>query len=144
MNTMPWHICVSSSAANSDIELSVLLDGCLCFGPHPVGQKQVITVDMPELAGTHCLQLAMSGKKEHHTELDHNGQIVSDLTISVDSVDIDGIDITELFKKLTVYKHNLNGTGAWTDDKFFGTMGCNGTIDLVLDTPSHEWLLTHM
>lgn len=114
------------------------------FWTPPCGPK---TSDYSGHAGTcrHTLSaISHVWKKEHHTKLDHNGQIVSDLTISVDSVDIDGIDITELFKKLTVYKHNLNGTGAWTDDKFFGTMGCNGTIDLVLDTPSHEWLLTHM
>jgi len=42
------------------------------------------------------------------------------------------------------YTHNFNGTQAETTDKFYGEMGCNGTVSLRFTTPIYLWLLETM
>jgi hypothetical protein len=43
-----------------------------------------------------------------------------------------------------VYEHDYNGTGTLTQEKFYGQMGCNGTVSLAFCTPIYMWLLEHM
>jgi len=46
--------------------------------------------------------------------------------------------------KLAQYQHDFNGTGNPTIDKFYGEMGCNGTVSLKFTTPIYLWLLENM
>jgi hypothetical protein len=43
-----------------------------------------------------------------------------------------------------VYEHNANGTGPLVQDKFYGEMGCNGTVTLEFSSPTYLWLLEQM
>jgi hypothetical protein len=43
-----------------------------------------------------------------------------------------------------MYTHNFNSTGPSTQDKFYGELGCNGTVTVKFNTPIYLWLLEHM
>lgn len=141
MDCVPWHIVVAGTGHTQDITLTALLDHTVCFGPAVINQTQTIEIAVPEQPGNHCIELVMAGKSQQHTKLDSNGHIVDDWLISVQKIDMDDIDITNLFYQNSIYKHNFNGGGAAVDDAFFGTMGYNGTVELKFHTPSYVWLL---
>jgi hypothetical protein len=43
-----------------------------------------------------------------------------------------------------VYTHDFNGSQPPVDDKFFGDLGCNGTVSLKFTAPTYLWLLENM
>jgi hypothetical protein len=86
----------------------------------------------------------MSGKTTEHTQVDDQGNITADAMLTIDTVSIDGVDITQLLNETAEYAHDFNGTQDPIKDKFYGAMGCNGTITLEVTTPFYLWLLEHM
>jgi hypothetical protein len=62
----------------------------------------------------------------------------------VSNIQFDGIDCQYLTTTLAQYQHDFNGTGNPTIDKFYGEMGCNGTVSLKFTTPIYLWLLENM
>jgi len=84
----------------------------------------------------------MSGKLPEHTQLAANGRdIVSDRMIQIDSFCFDGIDITACLYDLGSYWHDFNGTADLVQDKFYGSMGCNGDLIFDFSTPIYPWIL---
>ena len=51
---------------------------------------------------------------------------------------------TNMFVEQAVYTHDFNGTSKATENKFYGELGCNGTVSLKFSTPMYLWLLEHM
>jgi len=49
-----------------------------------------------------------------------------------------------MFTELATYTHDFNGTKELTQEKFYGVMGCNGTVSLKFATPIYLWLLENM
>jgi hypothetical protein len=127
-----------------DLHLEINLDNSTIFS----GQiDQEITVvhnidDSVEI--DRCLTFIMSGKTSDHTVIDQNNNIVSDSMLCIEDLQFDGIDITTMFYNLATYRHNFNGNGVDTVEKFFGNMGCNGTVELKFSTPIYLWLLENM
>ena len=54
------------------------------------------------------------------------------------------INYAQLFSKYAKYCHNFNGSGELTEQKFFGTLGCNGTVYFKFASPVYLWLLENM
>ena len=97
------------------------------------------------LEGTsNVLSFEMSGKTDKHTLLDADGNIAKDASITITNIHIDEIELSQVFSERSVYHHNLNGNGEPTQDKFFGTMGCNCRLDFLYSTPFYIWLLENM
>ena len=86
----------------------------------------------------------MTGKTSAHTLLDADGNILKDAMLSIRNIAFDGINIDKLVHTLATYQHDFNGTQDPTIDKFYGAMGCNGSITLEFTTPFYLWLLEHM
>jgi hypothetical protein len=93
---------------------------------------------------SHVLKLVLKGKQPIHTTVDSAGNIVSDALLMINDLSFDGIILDTIFNEHSVYCHNFNDTQPTTNDKFFGSMGCNGTVFLEFTTPIYLWLLEMM
>ena len=86
----------------------------------------------------------MSGKTRRHTRLDAQGNITYDACLKITDISFDDISISDLLSQKAVYNHDFNGSGEQTQDRFYETMGCNGSVDLEFSTPIYLWLLENM
>jgi hypothetical protein len=94
--------------------------------------------------GERELRFVLKNKLPSHTEVDSNGNIISDSTISIKDISFDEILLGEIVTTNAVYTHAFNGTGEKTQDKFYSDMGCNGEVSLKFTTPIYLWLLENM
>lgn len=129
---------------NANLHFQVELDNTIIFAGK-IDQEITISHDLDDSAEIeHCLKFIMSEKQPHHTVLDENNHITDDSLVSVSDITFNGIDVTHLFCNLAVYNHDFNGHGEPIAGHFFGTMGCNGTVELRFTTPVYLWLLENM
>lgn len=99
---------------------------------------------VPDDSGDHSIKFVLKNKQSDHTQLDATGAIVKDACAVIKNFKFDDIEMDSLLQKLAVYEHDFNGTGSATQQQFFGSMGCNGTVELKFSTPSYLWILSHM
>ena len=90
------------------------------------------------------LSIEMTGKTSNHTQVDVDGNILSDRVIEISNLSIDNIELGILFQEFSTYEHDFNGTADAIVDQFFGIMGCNGIIRLEFESPVYHWLLENM
>jgi len=124
--------------------LRVLLDQVAIFENAHVTETVQIEHEMSDADGEHALTFELFGKLPEHTKITETGEIVSDALLEINNISLDGIDLDQIFQSLSVYHHDVNGTQAPADYKFFGSMGCNGTVTLKFTTPVYLWLLENM
>lgn len=90
------------------------------------------------------LKFVLKNKNDSHTTINNNGDIVNDSVIKIKNLKFDDIDISNVLYHLSEYHHNNNGHGDNVIDKFYGDMGCNGTVILKFTTPIYFWLLDNL
>jgi hypothetical protein len=100
-----------------------------------------IEFDMPDDDAEHSFRFVMSNKMSDHTQIDSNGNIIADSRLTVSDIEFDKIPLGQIVNDQAVYTHNFNGTAAETQEKFYGELGCNGTVELKFTTPVYLWLL---
>lgn len=126
---------------SQELLLTVKLDDELVYQGPLSEQLQEISTDVDNTDGERCLSITMSGKTPEHTEVDDQGNITKDHMIQIRDVYFDDIRLGQIFVEKSVYEHDFNGTGELIQDKFYGDMGCNGTIKLRFTTPVYPWIL---
>ena len=94
--------------------------------------------------GEHELRIVMKHKQATHTRLDEQGNIVQDAVLTVSDLEFDGINIMQIFTEQSTYLHNFNGSQPDSVHRFYGDMGCNGTVSMKFTTPVYLWLLENM
>jgi hypothetical protein len=109
---------------------------------HVQGQQLVIEID--DADGEHELRFILKNKTFSHTQIDEAGNIVSDARLIVTDLAFDKIPLRHIVTEQAVYTHDVNGTQQEIQDKFYGEMGCNGTVSFKFTTPIYLWLLEHM
>ena len=109
-----------------------------------VQSEQAISMEIDDEDAEHELKFILKNKTDQHTQIDENNNIVSDATLTIKDLAFDDIKLGHMVTELAVYKHNFNGTQDTTQAKFYGEMGCNGTVSLKFATPIYLWLLEHM
>jgi hypothetical protein len=114
------------------------------FDQDHVTQPVEIAHEVSDDDGEHVLRITLKNKLPEHTQVDDQGKILSDALLNVSGISFDEIDCTHIMQELSVYHHNLNGTAPKVQDRFFGDMGCNGTVELRFTTPVYLWLLENM
>jgi hypothetical protein len=145
MNLLSIELDISSTDAAAALGIQVWVDD-LCVHQHiHVSENYHVQYEInDDEEKSHLLKIVMTGKTAAHTQLDADGNIVKDVMLSIRNIAIDGINIDKLVHRLATYQHNFNGTQPQCSDKFFGFMGCNGSVTLEFTTPGHLWLLEHM
>jgi hypothetical protein len=144
MTTVKFHCVVSSTDFSVPLGLEIWLDQHKLFDQDHVDQIYNIEHEISDDDGDHQLRFVLKHKHSDHTQVDANGNIVKDATITVSDIEFDGIDCDYLTTKLAQYQHDFNGTGEPTSQSFYGELGCNGTVSLKFSTPIYIWLLENM
>ena len=136
---------VSTSDSKARLGLEIWLDDSVLFDTdHVTHEILPLEFDVSDDEDTHELRFILKNKTEEHTRVDADGNILSDATISISNLAFEEIQLDQIFYDHAVYTHDFNGTGQRTEDKFYGTMGCNGTVSLKFTTPIYLWLLESM
>jgi hypothetical protein len=110
---------------------------------HVTGLEQ-ITTEISDDDAEHELRFVLKHKLPEHTQVDEAGTIVSDARLVVKDLAFDEIALGHMVTEQAMYTHDFNGTGPSTQDKFYGELGCNGTVTVKFNTPIYLWLLEHM
>jgi hypothetical protein len=128
-----------------DILIEVFVDNQKIFESPAQQQLQQVLYTLSESPAVHELKLVMSGKNRSHTKVDKNGEIISDVFLNIEQLEFENVDIKEVFclgKKC--YTHSFNSTQPEFLDEFYGTMGCNGTVNIEFSTPIYLWLADYL
>jgi hypothetical protein len=139
---------LSCSIATNDpavpLGLVIYLNDLVIFDLDHVVDTINFEYDMPDDDGEHCLKFIMKNKTIDHTQIDSQGTIVKDARLQISDLAFDEIKLGQIFIEQALYEHDFNGTGSKTQTKFYGEMGCNGTVSLCFATPLYLWLLENM
>jgi len=92
----------------------------------------------------HQLRVILKNKLPEHTKIDAEGTITQDAVITVTNFEFEEIDVDRVVVEHAMYTHSFNSTGSDQQHRFFGSMGCNGTMSLKFSTPIYLWLLENM
>ena len=142
-NTVTISCTIGTNDPGVKLGLEVWLDDQQLFDTNHVSDQQLewlIGVDEAD----HELRFIMKNKTIDHTQIDTNGNIIKDATIKINDLSFDEIVLGQIFIDHAKYTHNFNGTKDTITDKFYGEMGCNGTVSLKFTTPIYIWLLENM
>lgn len=135
-------IGVSNPDANLGLEIWVD-DQCL-FDTPAINAVAGLSFEVADSDADHELRFVMKNKTIDHTQLDADGNIVQDARIIISDIKFDQIELGQIFTRQAVYTHDFNGTQEETKEKFYGEMGCNGTVSIKFATPIYIWLLENM
>jgi hypothetical protein len=145
MNQLPIEFDISSTDAAAILGIQVWVDEvCVHQHSHVTETYHVRHEIDDDEERSHQLKIVMTGKTSAHTLLDADGNILKDAMLSIRNIAFDGINIDKLVHTLATYQHDFNGTQLQCLNKFFGDLGCNGTVKLEFSTPGYLWLLEHM
>ena len=137
--------CVVENDSNfNDLGLEIWIDSNKFYDNNIATGKTSIKYSFPEYEAEHILKIILKNKQPKHTSIDNNGKITDDATISIANIYFDDTSMDEIFFKFAKYTHNFNDTADEITEKFFGTLGCNGTVTFNFKTPFYMWLLEHL
>lgn len=131
------------AATAAGLNLTVKLDDRVIFEGDAWG-GQDCSIDVEDTEADHALTFELSGKTQDHTKIDQSGGIIEDVTVSIENLAFDEIALGHIVVEQAIYTHDHNGSDTVADHKFYGVMGCNGTVRLEFSTPIYLWLLENM
>ena len=141
-STISCYIGTTDPLAKLGIE--VWLDDAQLYNNDHITDTQKFEWTFDDEEAEHELRFVMKNKTEDHTIIDDDGNISVDARLTIKDVSFDEIELGQIFIDQAKYTHDFNGTGSSVTDKFYGEMGCNGTIKLKFSTPIYLWLLENM
>jgi hypothetical protein len=145
MSTYQISCTVGTTDPAALLGLEIWIDNTQLFNTNHVAHESLpLTFDLEEDQAVHELRFVMKGKTVEHTEVDLAGNIIKDACITIDKLAFVEIELNQVFVDRAVYRHNFNGTQPEIMTKFYGIMGCNGTVALNFTTPIYLWLLESM
>jgi hypothetical protein len=144
MDRMNFSCVVGSTNLDIPLGLEIWLDQHCFFDQGSIDQVYQVTYDIPDDDDDHELRFVLKNKQLDHTQVDGQGNIISDATVLIKNIKFDNFDCDYLVSTLAEYQHDFNGTSEPTTQSFYGEMGCNGTVTLKFSTPIYIWLLENM
>lgn len=135
---------VDSSDKKIPIGVEVWVDDTCVINVEHVDRIVHFSYTLAEDNTEHELRIVMKHKTPDHTDVNEEGEIVRDAVLTISDVKFDEIALGQVFLEKTVYTHDFNGSQPLMEDKFFGDMGCNGTVSLKFTAPTYLWLLENM
>ena len=124
--------------------MEIWFDDQQIFNQDWVTESQTISYELSDIDAEHELRFVMKNKTADHTKVDESGIIVKDACLIISDLAFDDIALGNIVTEKAVYTHNFNGNGETVQDKFFGQMGCNGTVSIKFTTPMYLWLLENL
>ena len=136
---------LATTGATAELGFEAWIDDRKVLDLDHVKETQPVAVELADQDGVeHELRFVLKNKTTAHTQVDDHGNIVADARLQITDMAFDEIQLRNILAEQAVYTHDFNGTGATIQDKFYGELGCNGTVSLKFATPMYLWLLEHM
>jgi len=135
---------ISSTNPGRPVGLEIWFDTNQIYNSEQVTDPVDFVYDFADDDAGHQLRFVLKNKTAKHTRVDTDGNITADSCVCIENLSFDQIELGQVFVDHAVYEHDFNGTADAVQDKFFGTMGCNGTVSLTFACPIYLWLLEHM
>jgi hypothetical protein len=135
---------ISPSDATCPLGVEVWIDQQQIFNLDHLNSTKTVQFNLEEDDSEHELRVILKNKLPEHTEIDAEGNIKQDAVITVSRIEFDEISVDQVVQEQAVYYHDFNGSAAPVEDRFYGSMGCNGTLSLKFSTPIYIWLLENM
>jgi hypothetical protein len=133
------------ASSGPDLRLIVRLDDTVIYDAHPVAESAVVECEFDDSEEhDHVLTFEMQGKLPEHTKITEAGEILEDRCVTITDIALDDIPLGHMITEVATYHHDTNGTTAPVTDSFYGTMGCNGRVEMRFTTPVYLWLLENM
>ena len=143
--SMTISFCLDTTDVASALGFEAWIDERKFLDMDHVKDTQKITLELDDQDDAeHELRLVLKNKTTEHTQVDEQGNIITDARLIITDVTFDEIKLGDMLVEKAVYTHDFNGNGDITQDKFYGELGCNGTVSLKFATPMYLWLLEHM
>jgi hypothetical protein len=143
-NTVAISCIINTTNPDAALGFEAWINNQKFFDIDHVQAQQPVVLKIADDDGEHELRFVLKNKTTDHTQIDEAGRIVSDARLIVTDLEFDEIKLGHMVTEQAVYTHDFNGTGIIAHDKFYGEMGCNGTVSLKFTTPVYLWLLEHM
>jgi hypothetical protein len=143
-NTVSISFTLNTTNTEATLGFEAWVDNQKFFDTNHVENKQQVLVEISDDDGEHELRFVLKNKTSDHTQVDEAGNIVSDARLIVTDLTFDEIQLGYMVTEQAIYTHDVNGTQQEIQDKFYGEIGCNGTVSLKFTTPIYLWLLEHM
>ena len=143
-NTTTISCTLNTTNPEAQLGFEAWVDDQKFFDTDHVQDQQQIAVEITDDDGEHELRFVLKNKTSDHTQVDSDGNIIADATLTVTDLAFDEIQLGYIFTEQAVYTHDFNGTQKEIQDTFYGEIGCNGTVSLKFTTPIYLWLLEHM
>ena len=143
-NTATFSCRIGTTDASAALGMEIWLDDQQIFETLHVDSTVEFQTTFNDDDGEHELRFIMKNKTSDQTQLDESGEILKDACLTIKDVAFEGIELGHMFIEQTSYTHDFNGTKAKVTEKFYGSMGCNGTVRLKFTTPVYLWLLENM
>jgi hypothetical protein len=135
---------ICTTDASVPLGLEIWLDREQIYNNNHVTENVDFSHAYSDSDAEHQLEFMKKNKTTEHTQIDENGTIVKDACLTITDVKFKEVELKQLFLDHSTYTHDFNGTQAPDSHKFFGSMGCNGTVNLTFTTPIYLWLLENM
>jgi hypothetical protein len=124
--------------------VEVWIDRQQIFNSDHLSATETVQFDVEDDDSEHELRVVLKNKLPAHTKIDAEGNIEQDAVIMVGRFEFEDIDVNQVVQEQAVYHHDFNGSAPAVQDRFYGSMGCNGTLSLKFSTPVYIWLLENM
>ena len=145
MNNTAWISCdIGTTDPDTPLGIEIWLNDQRLLDISHVQQDYKFSHAISDTDAEHELKFVLKNKTSVHTQIDSNNNIVKDACLTVTNLQFDEIPLGQTFIDLATYVHTFNNTGDPVQQKFYGQMGCNGTVTLPFSTPIYMWLLEHM
>jgi hypothetical protein len=144
METFTVSCQISTTDPSAELGLEIMLDDQVLFSSSHIDRNLTLSRQVADAGAPRKLTFRMWGKVNEHTLLSDTGEFVRDACLNVSDLEFDGIPITSLLYKHSVYDHNFNGNGQHTQEPWGGRMGCNGTATVTFESPVYLWLLKNL
>jgi hypothetical protein len=135
---------ISTSNAACPLGVEVWINQQQIFNCDHLTTTETVQFDVEDDASEHELRVILKNKLPEHTKITAEGKIEKDAVITVSRFEFDEIDVNQVVQEQSVYRHDFNGSAAPVQTRFYGSMGCNGTLSLKFSTPIYIWLLENM
>jgi hypothetical protein len=143
-NNVAFLCRIGTTDTSAALGMEIWIDDQKIFDTMHVAAEIECHANISDDDGDHQLRFVMKNKTIDHTQIDEVGKIVKDACLTISQVTFDEIALGHMFIEQATYTHDFNGTQTEVTGKFYGSMGCNGTVSLGFTTPIYLWLLEHM
>jgi hypothetical protein len=144
MSMVKFSCSIGTSKAEIPLGMEIWIDDHCLFDQDHVQQSQIVEHELNDDDADHVLRFVLKNKRPQHTSISESGEIESDARLFVKNIQFDGTDCDLLTYQSAEYCHDFNGTGELTQERFYGELGCNGTVSMRFTTPIYLWLLENM